>query len=157
MGWFRREKKEVKENLNLSKIMIDYVLKARELGFTDELIRDKFKSKGYEDKLIDVAFLVCNQFKDLKGGKNKMAKKEEEEYNEEQESETEPDEEEQTEENEEEGLVKPKKVVKKPEVKGEQKEEVTISQVLQNFEQAIQILNQRVQIIESKLFRIQNS
>jgi hypothetical protein len=146
MGWNLFKKKEVKEDIDVAKIMIDYLLECRRLNISDEVIRDKFKSKGYADILINSAFLVCDQLKrrELKGG-NKMVRKDEDD-------EIEEDSDEEIEEEDSDEDVSVKKPMKKPVEKEVPKEnpELTLNQILGNHEQ-------RLQILESKLFRIQNS
>jgi hypothetical protein len=72
MNWniFKRKKKEDNGNEEIVDILIDYLDKARKLGWEDKKIKDKFRFKGYSEDLINLVFNIY----EVKGG-NKMIKK----------------------------------------------------------------------------------
>jgi hypothetical protein len=154
--WFKKKKNENDEQLK--EILIKYIYESRRDGISDEEIVIKLDAKGYSKDIIEECFKITNNFKQLnKKREVKMAEEYDEEEFEEEDSEDIEDED-NLEEDEQE--LKPKKTeTKKPrkeikDVKTNQKlvddSDNQLNQILSNHEQ-------RLQSIESALFRLKGS
>ena len=152
---FRKKKKQIEkeisqENKEELKILIEYIIEARNLKFGDEMIMEKFLEKNYPKELIIKAFNTADILTLKKSERrNNMTKEEETEF-EDDEDELESEEDiDDSDDEEEEIEEKPKKKLKKTKkVKTLRKEQqVTIQDIVTNHEQ-------RIQALEAKLFRM---
>jgi len=149
MGIFKKkQKKEQKEN-NLEeekvKVIGRIISEYKKLGYKDKQIRKYFINKGYEKQFLNQIF------REMKGGKNRMVNKT---YEDEEEEDEEEDEEEFDDEEQEQEQQRPMK--KKVEVKVPKKENKpsTVPQISANdLVPSIQNHEDRINHIESLLFR----
>ena len=145
--WFKKKKdKEVedKQEVELLRILVEYIGEARRLKWTKEEIVNKFNEKHYPKVIINSAFLIADNLISVER-RNKMVRKEEDEEEEEDDEELE----EEPEQEEEEEVKPVKKKVPQPVQKEKVQEGPTIEQVLTNHEQ-------RLQILEASLFRLRS-
>ncbi len=56
--WNIFKKKEKKAGKDIYQILLEYIAEARKMGHSDYWIRNKFKSKNYTDKLINLVFEI---------------------------------------------------------------------------------------------------
>jgi len=152
-----KRNKNSKEEEELLDILIKYIYEARRMGFDDNSIIKKFQEKDYPNKLILSAFKTADNFKQLNTlRRKKMAKKEydDEDFDEDEDSDDEEIEEEEAEEE------IPKKPVKTESKKPKETVKVNKDPVENSDNQLNQILSnheQRLQGIESALFRVKGS
>lgn len=144
MNWKFWKKKNVEREIDLVDVSLLYIKKAKELNWSDEDIKKKFREKNYPEELIDLIFKLKGG-KMVKKQKKKMEEDDEEEEEQEEQEQDEDEEEEQEDEEAEEEPEKPKK--KKPEVK---KIELTNEQI----QAGIINLDNRLTQLEAAFFRL---